>query len=115
MKIFIKFVVVLYLFLPMISSASFETAMQYYEKGEFEQAYNDFIALAKIGHSQSQFNLAVMYYHGQHVKKNIIEAYAWSQLAKNNPDVEKTTEKAILIIQKKHNQELMMHRYAFKS
>ncbi len=58
-------------------NASFKKAMSLYEAQEFQSAYEAFHAMAVIGNPSSQFNLGVMYYRGEHVKKDPAKAYAW--------------------------------------
>lgn len=68
--------------LPTIPAhADFALGMQYYEKGNFERAYEEFIEAAKYGEYSAQFNLAAMYYRGEHVPKDLTQSYAWFALA----------------------------------
>ncbi|MEP1743257.1 MAG: TonB family protein [Kangiellaceae bacterium] len=61
--------------------ADFFSALDAYEQGKFETAYQQFQELAVIGEKRAQFNLGVMYFQGQHVTKDINQAYAWIRLA----------------------------------
>lgn len=61
--------------------ADFALGMQYYEKGAFEKAYQEFIEAAKNGEYSAQFNLGAMYYRGEHVPKDLTQSYAWFALA----------------------------------
>lgn len=61
--------------------ANFDKAMQDYTAGNFTEAYRSFDALAAIGDYSSAFNIGVMYYRGEHVEPDSLEAWAWMQLA----------------------------------
>jgi TonB family protein len=61
--------------------AGTDEAMAFYEKGQYEQAYAEFMQLAEIGEREAQFNIGVMYFRGQHVAADRIQAYAWMALA----------------------------------
>lgn len=61
--------------------ASFDTAMELYQAGDYERAYSLFESYAAIGNSGAQFNIGVMYYKGQLVEKDWAKAYAWMALA----------------------------------
>ncbi|WP_143735596.1 TonB family protein [Microbulbifer mangrovi] len=61
--------------------ASFDKAMQDYTEGNFPEAYRSFDALAAIGDYSSAFNIGVMYFRGEYVQRDPVEAWAWMQLA----------------------------------
>jgi len=63
------------------TKADFYAALDAYESEDFEKAYEKFFDMASIGEKRSQFNLGVMYFQGQHVKKDINKAYAWLKLS----------------------------------
>lgn len=69
--------------------ADFFTALDAYEAGKFEQAYKQFHKIAAIGEKRAQFNLGVMYFQGQHVEKDINQAYAWIKLATDSETINK--------------------------
>ena len=90
--------------------ADFMTGLDVYNGwGETEQNYLEaiiyFERAARGGHKQAQHYLGLMYYKGQGVAKDNIEAYKWFDLAASNGDkvgmVLKVTLKDILT-----NQEL---------
>lgn len=86
------------LFVLMASAAlaDFDLAMQYYGKGDYENAYHEFERAARSGDYSSQYNLGVMYYQGQFVKKDANLGYAWLALAAQyEPFKEKGLHKAI--------------------
>lgn len=63
------------------AQADFELAKQYYDAGNFEKAFNEFMAMAKIGDHDAQNNVGIMYYRGEFVPKDRAQAYAWMTLA----------------------------------
>lgn len=70
-----------------ICHADFELGVNYYEAGEFEQAYKEFYQAAQYGDHDAQLNLGAMYYRGEYQPKNPIKAYAWMALAAQNPSI----------------------------
>ncbi len=55
----------------------FDAALAAYEANDLPLANKEFLAAAREGHSDSQFNLAVMYEHGIGVVKDEKEAVVW--------------------------------------
>lgn len=70
--------------------ADFFSATDAYSKGDYQTAFKQFSEMASIGEKQSQFNLGVMYFQGQHVEKDINKAYAWIKLSTDS-DIMNTT------------------------
>lgn len=66
--------------------ADFDLGLQYYTKGQFEKAHREFSQSAKFGDPSSQFNLGVMYFRGEFVARDAIQAYAWLALAAQAPE-----------------------------
>lgn len=64
-----------------IVQADFISALDNYNNKNYSAAYEEFYSLATIGDKQSQFNLGIMYFYGQHVPKDINKAYAWLKLS----------------------------------
>jgi TonB family protein len=64
-----------------IARADFELGMKHYQQSHFEKAFYEFQQAAKFGDFASQFNLGVMYFRGEFVPKDSIQAYAWLALA----------------------------------
>ncbi|WP_223669112.1 TonB family protein [Kangiella shandongensis] len=87
-----KFLSLILLLFPLTSVASFRDATTLYEKGLYEEAFNEYYQLAKIGHKDSQFNVGVMYFEGVGVDKDPLKAYAWVKLS----DEDKLAEKVFL-------------------
>ena len=71
------------------SNATFKKATDFYDNKQYQQAFNEFYKLAKIGHKPSQFNLGVMYLEGTGTEQDIQKAYAWVKLSDENKDQEK--------------------------
>ena len=74
------------LFLCSSASANFDSAFKLYEKGKYAEAFYAFKNLAYIGDKSSQFNLGVMYFRGEHVQSDPVEAYAWIVVAAEGGD-----------------------------
>lgn len=87
MKNLIKLILLLsILFSSFPVSANFDSALKLYNKNNFPEAFYAFKNLAYIGDKSSQFNLGVMYFRGEHVEQDTIEAYAWMNVAAENGD-----------------------------
>lgn len=71
---------------PFQAGANFNEAMKYYQEEKYAEAKVIFDRLAQLGQHDSQFNIGVMYYHGQGLEKNLVEAYAWFCLAAEHGD-----------------------------
>lgn len=63
------------------SYADFSSAMVDYQSQKYLGAMAEFKRLSLLGHKDSQFNVGVMYYRGEGVDKNNVEAYAWMALS----------------------------------
>jgi hypothetical protein len=59
-----------------------QKAERYYQKGDFKKAYKSYYKLAKAGDHFSQSRVAQMFAKGQGTKIDLIEAYAWAELAR---------------------------------
>ena len=56
-----------------------------YMSGNYRLALKYIRPLAKQGHSKAKNNLALMYYHGRGVKKDLGKAFKWSlKVSENN-------------------------------
>ena len=56
-------------------------AEQYYQQGDYKNAYKQYLKLAKMGDHPSQEIIAKMYANGEGKKESLVDAYAWSALA----------------------------------
>lgn len=78
---------VYYLIISLFITFSFNTkadllsATLDYNTGKYQQAYDEFQRLAKLGHKDAIYNVGVMYLYGQGVQKNLISAHSWFSLA----------------------------------
>ena len=61
--------------------ADFDRGLAAYRMGDFDQAFEQFRLDAVDGHASAQYNLGVMYYRGEGVKKDVVRAWAWMILA----------------------------------
>lgn len=64
--------------------ADFDAATEAYHNQQFAEAFKTYDQLARIGNKRAQFNLAVMYLNGEHVKQDLKMAYAWGKLSGSN-------------------------------
>lgn len=55
-----------------------------YKKGDYPHAFQEFLALAKLGQPLAQYDVATMYQAGQGTPASDAEAYAWATLAGEN-------------------------------
>jgi uncharacterized protein len=55
-----------------------------YEKHDFSSAFQQFKELSELGQPRAQYNLAVMYLHGEGVDRSVTNAHAWASLAAEN-------------------------------
>ena len=83
-KSMILAVILSFLFFPINSYANFDKAMAAYTSGDFKQAKTAFETLSAIGHRRALFNLGVMYFRGEGVKKDPSKAIALMQIANEN-------------------------------
>lgn len=91
------------LFISAASNADFELGSKFYDQGDFEKAYKEFLEAAAFGDHYAQRNIGAMYYRGEYVAKDMPTAYAWMNLAAQEKSLlEKGTH---LNIYKKLNEE----------
>ena len=69
---------------PCTSFGDYEQAVEAYKAGDYETAVKLLRPLAEQGDTDAQFNLGVMYYSGQGVLEDSIQAYAWFNIASAN-------------------------------
>jgi len=65
----------------LVWGADFQKGLDAAIKGDYVTALEEWIPLAKQGHSESQYNLGVMYENGQGVSQDDLEAVKWYQSA----------------------------------
>lgn len=81
MKIYKAFVFASSLFVALVAHADFDLGTTYYEQGNFENAYKEFLEAANYGDHDAQNNIGAMYYRGEFLPKDKISGYAWMMLA----------------------------------
>lgn len=79
-----------YLF-AQFARADFDHAMALYQTQDYSNAFAELETLAKGGDHAAQFNLGVMYYKGQHVRRDLANGYAWMVLATQGGDPQWST------------------------
>lgn len=62
-----------------------------YDEGRFDSAYKTYLQLARKGDPFSQYRVSYMNLHGEGVPKDLVQAYAWADLAaeSGNPQLVK--------------------------
>jgi len=55
-----------------------------YDRGDYEQAMKQYLALAKKGDTFSQYRVSFMYLEGQGLESDLIESFAWASLSAQN-------------------------------
>jgi len=81
---FVLFIAVMYSGLNL--SADLQDALNDYQKKNYKSAYEQFMQLANVTNADAFYNIGVMFYKGQHVEKDITQAYAWMKLANQVDD-----------------------------
>lgn len=64
-----------------ITFADYEHGVDAAFKGDFETALHEFTVAAEEGLDLAQFNLAILYFTGQGVDKDMVKAFKWTQAA----------------------------------
>lgn len=65
--------------------ASTDLGLEYFQSGNLEKAYREFLSSAQMGDHLAQRNLGAMYVQGQHLELDFIQGYAWLALAAQDP------------------------------
>lgn len=76
--------------------ADFSDAVKLYNDKKFPDAMQEFQRVAALGYKPAQLNIGVMYFRGEGVEKNIIEAYAWTALSAEDDHAESIRTKDII-------------------
>ena len=63
------------------AQADYSSAVKAYNEKQFPEAMQEFQRTAALGHKNSQLKIGIMYFQGEGVTKNIIDAYAWTALS----------------------------------
>src|SRR5512141_173300 len=73
-------IISLFMAVPVIAG-QFENATKAYERGDYKTAYRLFKPLAEQGNADAQYNLGIMYDHGQGVPQAYTKAVRWYRKA----------------------------------
>ncbi|MGH8297321.1 MAG: hypothetical protein ACRETZ_17740, partial [Steroidobacteraceae bacterium] len=71
-------------------------ALSAYQKGDYPQAFQDYLALAKLGQPLAQLNVARLYMIGRGIHPSDVLAYAWASLAVENGEASGRKMTAVL-------------------
>jgi len=74
-------VIGLILMLAVSGCADYQAGLDAYNRSDYDTALKELRPLAEQGHAEAQYNLGYMYYKGQGVPQNYIQAYMWASLA----------------------------------
>ena len=69
---------------PVVRAADLYGAERDYQAGDYAPAFQEFLALARLGQPVAQLYVAVMYEAGRGTEQSDIHAYAWASLAARN-------------------------------
>jgi uncharacterized protein len=72
------------------ASADLHSAQAAYDKKDFKTAFEQFKELAELGQPLAQYDLAVLYIHGEGVPRSFTFAHAWASLAGANGEAQGT-------------------------
>lgn len=81
-----------------VAAAGFDDAMNAYRAGDFDTAFTGFLEVAQAGDHTAQHNVAVMYYRGEGVPRDLRRAYAWMTLAMQGDEAEFVRAHHVLMI-----------------
>ncbi len=74
-------VALVFAFAAPVAAQDFEAGHEAYWRGDYAAALREFRPLAEQGHAEAQFNLGLMYRHGQGVPQDIVQAHMWLSLS----------------------------------
>ena len=77
----LSIVVGLVFMLAVSGCADYQAGLDAYNRGDYDTALKELRPLAEQGHAEAQYNLGYMYYKGQGLPQNYIQAYMWASLA----------------------------------
>ncbi|MCF6289062.1 MAG: TonB family protein [Proteobacteria bacterium] len=75
-----KLLIFILCFTSTLASADLIDAHENYANKNYSAAFIEFMTLAKLGNTESQYNIAVMLTKGEGVAIDLIQAYAWSKI-----------------------------------
>lgn len=93
-------VLILALCLPTTATlaADFDQAITDYRTENYAAAFAGFKAAALEGDHVAQFNVGVMFYRGQGVASDLVQAYGWIDLATEGGDVDMIRAQGYLVL-----------------
>ncbi|MCB1594908.1 MAG: SEL1-like repeat protein [Xanthomonadales bacterium] len=81
-----KFTYIILFFISSTVNADFISAIKNYDEKNYKLAFDEFLVLAQLGNIKAQHNIAVLYYNGEGINKDLELAYAWSVISDSNND-----------------------------
>ena len=81
--------------------ADFNSALNANQNEDYKAAHKEFVSMASSGEKRSQFNLGIMYFYGQYVKKDINQAYAWLKLSNQSETLSDAEVRALEVVSAK--------------
>jgi len=82
---------------PLICTANFSQGLMAFDQGKFVEALDLWTRAAGDGHSQAQFNLAVMWEQGIGTEKNLSKAFFWYFKSAQQGDIEAQASLAAML------------------
>jgi hypothetical protein len=96
MNKYFKVILCLFCVITIKVQADFAAAVKNYGNKKFPEAMHEFQSLAALGHKQSQLNIGAMYFRGESVEKNLIDAYVWVALSAEDGNADSIRTKDII-------------------
>ena len=78
---FNKIIFILIASIPFSVFAGTDISMELYKEKKYEEAFQYFNELAEVGNAQAMYNIGIMYFKGEGVKRDLPRAYAWMSVA----------------------------------
>ncbi len=86
---FLKTIILPLIFgVPFLCMANFTQGSQAFDQGNYSEAFKIWTHAAEGGHSQAQFNLAVMFEQGIGIEKNLTKAFFWYSKSASQGDID---------------------------
>jgi len=74
--------------------AGTDISMELYKEKKYDEAFEYFNELAEVGNAQAMYNIGIMYYKGEGVKRDLTKAYAWMSVANQRSPKEEYKQSA---------------------
>jgi len=85
-KVLISAVFVIFSTFNIAAFADYSAGLHAYQDKDYAKAMAEFKRSAVLGHKPSQFNVGIMYLHGEGTPVDVVEAYAWLALSATDKD-----------------------------